>query len=78
MPKDRICKHLEDVCATAPAGSGLASKFDNAYAVVANQFGVKPAPRDELNKSFGPSTWGIVLGGCITQSTGHGQSHKTG
>lgn len=62
MPKDLICQHLDDVCAAAPAGSGLALKFDKAYAAVAKQIGVKLAPRDEPDKSFGPSTQGIVLG----------------
>ena len=62
MPKDLICQHLDDVCAAAPAGTGLAAKFDATYAEVAKQIGVRLAPRDEPDKSFGPSTRGIVLG----------------
>ena len=62
MPKNLICQHLDDVCAAAPAGSGLAAAFDETYAKVAQQIGVRLAPRDEPDKSFGPSTRGIVLG----------------
>ena len=62
MPHELVCQHLDDVCAAAPAGTGLAKRFDESYAKVAELVGVKLAPRDDPEKSFGPSTSGIVLG----------------
>ena len=62
MPRELVCQHLDDVCAAAPAGSGLAQRFDAMYSSVAREIGVKLAPRDDPEKSFGPSTSGIVLG----------------
>ena len=69
MPDELVCQHLDDTCAAAPAGSGLAEKFDQAYARVAKEIGVKLAPRDDPEKSFGPSTTGIVLGVCYDTVT---------
>ena len=62
MPADMVCQHLDDTCAAAPADSGLAERFDETYQMVAKKIGVKLAPRDDPEKSFGPSTEGIVLG----------------
>jgi len=62
FPKDMVCQHLDDVCAAAPATSDLLSRFDNEFMVVANEIGVKLAPRDDPEKSFGPSKKGTVFG----------------
>ena len=62
MPAELVCQHLDDTCAAAPAGSGLAEKFDKTFQSVARQIGVQLAPRDDPEKSFGPSTEGVVLG----------------
>ena len=62
MPADLVCQHLDDTCAAAPADSGLAERFDETYQWVAKKIGVKLAPRDDPEKSFGPSTEGVVLG----------------
>ena len=62
MPEGLVCQHLDDTCAAAPAGSGLAEQFDLAFHRVATSLGVKLAPRDDPEKSFGPTTSGIVLG----------------
>ena len=62
MPDDLVCQHLDDTCGAAPAGSGLAERFDKTFQAVAKQIGVHLAPRDDPEKSFGPSTEGIVLG----------------
>lgn len=62
FPVARICQHLDDCCATAPAGSDSLEVFDNNFTDIASQLGVKLAPRDDPEKSFGPSTHGLVLG----------------
>ena len=62
MPAALICQHLDDCCAAAPSSSTLLHSFDAIYSEVAAELGVKLAPRDDPEKSFGPSTSGIVLG----------------
>ena len=62
FPTNRICQHLDDCCATAPANSTSLELFDATFADVAEILGVKLAPRDDPEKSFGPSTKGLVLG----------------
>ena len=62
FPTNRICQHLDDCCAAAPADSQALELFDNTFSDVANQLGVKLAPREDPEKSFGPSTHGLVLG----------------
>ena len=62
FPVSRICQHLDDCCATAPAESDTLEIFDNTFSEIASQLGVKLAPRDDPEKSFGPSTHGLVLG----------------
>ena len=62
MPEELVCQHLDDTCAAGPAGSGLVERFDEIYQQVAAKIGVKLAPRDDPDKSFGPSTRGVVLG----------------
>ena len=62
FPISRICQHLDDCCAASPAESDTLELFDNTFSEIANQLGVKLAPRDDPEKSFGPSTRGLVLG----------------
>ena len=62
FPASMICQHLDDVCAAAPAGSGLAGEFDRKYTEIAGRIGVKLAPRDDPDKSFAESTVGVVFG----------------
>ena len=62
IPRSQVCQHLDDTCAAASPESGLAEKFDEAYQGVAREVGVKLAPRDNPEKSFGPSTRGVVFG----------------
>jgi len=62
FPVDMVCQHLDDICAAAQLGSPLTQKFDEAFAEVAEYIGIKLAPRDSPDKSFAPSTKGIVFG----------------
>ena len=62
FPINRICQHLDDCCATSPANSDTLELFDATFADVATTLGIKLAPRDDPEKSFGPSTKGLVLG----------------
>ena len=62
FPTTRICQHLDDCCATAPANSTTLDLFDNTFTDIAAHLGVKLAPREDPEKSFGPSTHGLVLG----------------
>ena len=56
-----VVQHLDDVCAAHNDYQTLMS-FDLSYQRVASELGVCLAPRDDPQKSFGPSTSGIVLG----------------
>lgn len=60
--QDSVIQHLDDCCAAAPKGSKLLDVFDNCFKEVASELGIKLAPRDDPEKSFGPRTWGVVLG----------------
>ena len=60
--KDLVCQHLDDCCAAGPVSSSIVEKFDAEFAIIAKFLGVKLAPRDDPEKSFGPSTKGTVLG----------------
>ena len=63
FPPDMVCQHLDDVCAAAAADSRAALvRFDEAFKYIARAVGVKLAPRDDPEKSFGPATKGIVFG----------------
>ena len=62
FPKEWVIQHLDDCCAAAPAGSPLLQELDNQFFQVAGRLGIKLAPRDDPDKSFGPSTSGTVLG----------------
>ena len=62
FPRDWVIQHLDDCCAAAPAGSELLERLDREFFAVAKHLGIKLAPRDDPDKSFGPSTSGTVLG----------------
>ena len=62
FPRSSTVQHLDDCCAAAPANSSTLDYFDFTFAKVAAALGVKLAPRDDPDKSFGPSTSGLVLG----------------
>ena len=55
-------QHLDDCCAAAPAGDDSIYQFDNEYKAVAGELGIQLAPRDNPEKSFGPTTEGCVYG----------------
>lgn len=59
---DMVIQFLDDCCGTAPAGSDVLQRFDQTFADVAGELGVRLAPRDDPDKSFGPRTYGTVLG----------------
>ena len=59
---DLVIQHLDDCCAAGPANSSDLDVFDEEFSRVANLLGIKLAPRDDPDKSFGPSTRGTVLG----------------
>ena len=67
LHSDYVIQHLDDVCAAGPVGSNLCKTFDDTFSQVAKEVGVVLAPRNEPDKSFGPSTSGTVLG--VTYNT---------
>ena len=62
FPRSMVCQHLDDIIAAAAAGSVGLKEFDDTFQYVAGAIGVKLAPRDDPDKSFGPSTVGVVFG----------------
>ena len=62
FPEDQVIQHLDDVCAAAQKDSTHLEVFDAVFSEVAASLGVRLAPRDDPEKSFGPSSAGIVLG----------------
>ena len=62
FPLDQVIQHLDDCCAAAPEGTWALERFDSVFTEVAEELGVKLAPRDDPEKSFAPCTSGIVLG----------------
>ena len=61
FPLERVCQHLDDACAASGDFEEL-SKFDECFRQVAEQVGVKLAPRDDHDKTFGPCQRGVVFG----------------
>ena len=59
---DMVCQHLDDCCAAASAGDGILDVYDSTFSEIASFLGVKLAPRDDPEKSFGPATSGVILG----------------
>ena len=62
FPEDQVIQHLDDVCAAAQKDSTQLEVFDAVFSEVAESLGVRLAPRDDPEKSFGPSSSGNVLG----------------
>ena len=62
FPKSLVCQHLDDVCAAAPHASTAAHRFDESFQTIADYISVKLTPRDDPDKSFGPSKSGTVFG----------------
>ena len=60
FPKNQVCQHLDDVPAVGELGE--LQGFDDTYYAVAEELGVRLAPRDDPEKAFGPSQSGIVFG----------------
>ena len=58
---DMVCQHLDDMCAAASRREDVA-KFDSCFMEVARRLGVKLAPRDDHDKTFGPCQRGVVFG----------------
>ena len=63
FPRDMVCQHLDDICAAVAAEElGKLQKFDEGFQEVARMVGVKLAPREDKEKSFGPCKGGVVFG----------------
>ena len=62
MDPELVCQYLDDCCACAPFSSNLLYIFDATFSEVAERLGIKLAPRDDPDKSFGPSTQGTIFG----------------
>lgn len=62
LPPHLVCQYLDDVVGASPAKSGLTKRFDLTYQQVCKALGVELASREDPDKSFGPTTEGIVLG----------------
>jgi hypothetical protein len=62
FPRNMVCQHLDDVCAAAAAGSTALHRLDTAFQEIAGDLGVELAPRDDPEKSFAPSTQGVIFG----------------
>ena len=60
FPRAQVCQHLDDVPAVGELGELTA--FDDTYYAIAEDLGVRLAPRDDPEKAFGPSQSGIVFG----------------
>jgi hypothetical protein len=63
FPRHMVCQHLDDVCAAYSATEAdKLFQFDKAFSDIAATIGVQLAPRDDPEKSFAPTTHGIVFG----------------
>ncbi len=62
FPRNMVCQHLDDVCAAAAAGSQALHRLDAAFQEIAADLGVELEPREDKEKSFAPSTSGVVFG----------------
>ena len=62
FPSNMVSQHLDDCCAAAPAKDPIIYAFDNEYIAVAAELNIKLAPREDKEKSFGPTTEGCVYG----------------
>jgi hypothetical protein len=63
FPPHMVCQHLDDICAASSASAApKLAKFDDDFQKLASHLGIALAPRDDPEKSFGPSTSGTVFG----------------
>lgn len=62
MDRTMTCQHLDDCAAAAPKGAVVLEEFDQAFKSISEKLGITLAPRDDPEKSFGPSTRGVVFG----------------
>ena len=62
MPRKQVIQFLDDCCAAARKEDPVLDKFDSIFFSTARELGITLAPRDDPDKSFGPSTRGTVLG----------------
>ena len=61
--RDWLIQHLDDVAAAVPAHlKHKLEKFDATFQEIAVDLGIQLAPRDDKEKSFGPSKQGVILG----------------
>lgn len=60
FPRNQVCQLLDDVPAAGALDALLA--FDDTYYAIAEELGVRLAPRDDPEKAFAPSKTGIVFG----------------
>ena len=58
---EMICQHLDDICAASSDRQQL-EEFDRVFKVVAEELGVKLAPRDDHDKTFAPCQRGVIFG----------------
>ena len=61
FPLEQVCQHLDDACA-ASGDLAVLTRFDECFMQVAQLVGVKLAPRDDHDKTFGPCRKGVVFG----------------
>ena len=61
FPIQMTCQHLDDICAASLSLEAL-QHFDKTFSKFAALTGVQLAPRDNPDKSFGPSKSGVVFG----------------
>ena len=57
-----MCQHLDDVVGVGSPDGKEITEFDTTYRDVAGKLGVRLASREDPDKSFAPSTSGLVLG----------------
>ena len=62
FPSEMVCQHLDDICAAGNKNSTDLHRFDNTFKEIAAELGVKLAPRDDPEKSFGPCKAGTIFG----------------
>ena len=61
FPRNLVAQYLDDCCACSNSLDSL-KRYDATFSEVATSLGVELAPRDDPDKSFGPSKNGVVLG----------------
>ena len=60
FPRSQVCQHLDDVPAVGELD--ILTAFDDTYYAMAEELGVRLAPRDDPDKAFAPSKTGVVFG----------------